>query len=103
MEELLPFIDSLLKEKNLSGMSPEVYGQLRKDLANELKLQIDRAIITEFSEEQADAFSGLLDNQDTTDESLQEFVQKSGIDTSKVVAHTMVKFREFYLGASDKD
>lgn len=101
-EQLLPFIDTVLKEKNLTGMTREVFAQLRQDMAHELRLQIDRAIIDELSDEQAEHFSVLMDQSGTTNETLQQFMANSGVDTAQVVARTMAKFREFYLGVQSQ-
>ena len=102
-EQLLPFIDTVLKEKSLAGMRPEVFQQLRRDLATELKSQIDRSVIDELSESQVDDFSALMDSEETTEEVLQKFIQDSGVDTAAVVARTMARFREFYLGTAARE
>ena len=97
-EQLLPFIDSLLKDKDLSGVTPEAFAILRQDMAEDLRKQIDRAMIDQLSEKQADAFSVLMDQPDTTDEVLQQFIAESGMDVAAVVASTMARFRRYYLG-----
>lgn len=97
-EQLLPFIDSLLEDKNLAGMTPEAFAILRKDMAGDLRKQIDHAIIDQLSEKQADAFSELMDQPDTTDDTLQQFIANTGMDVSAVVASTMARFRKYYLG-----
>ena len=102
-EQLLPFVDTMLKEKCLAGMRPEVFQQLRKDLVRELKSQIDRAIVDELSESQVDEFSALMDSEGMTEEVLQKFIQDSGVDATTVVARTMTRFRELYLGAPVKE
>lgn len=96
-EQLLPFIDRLLKDKDLSGMAPEAFAILRQDMAHELRKQIDRAIIDHLTEKQADAFSALMDEPGTTDETLQQFIADTGMDVSAIVGHTMTQFRALYL------
>lgn len=97
-EQLTPFVDTLLKDKNLSGMTQDVFVQLRHDLTTELRHQIDRAIIDALSDAQIDQFNALLDDDATTEEDLQDFIRDSGIDSADIVARTMARFREYYLG-----
>lgn len=97
-EQLIPFVDQLLKEKNLSGMTEEVFKQLRSDMAYDLRRQIDRALIEALPDEKLDEFNGLIGNTETTEADLQQFMVDSGIDSVTIIAHTMSKFRDFYLG-----
>lgn len=97
-EQLIPFVDDLLKQKNLSGMTEDVYMQLRSDMAHDLRQQIDRALIEALPDDKLDEFNGLISNSETTEADLQQFMVDSGIDSVTIIARTMNRFREFYLG-----
>jgi SNF2 family DNA or RNA helicase len=94
------FIDSLISEKGFAHADPAVIEQMKKDLRSELSNQIDRTVIDMFSSEQAKAFAELCENPNSTADQIQKFVADSGVDTKRAVVNTMVKFREYYLGAA---
>lgn len=96
--QLTPFVDTLLKDKNLPGMTQEVFNQLRHDLVRDLRHQIDRALIDAMSDEQIDQFTKLMDDPGATGEALQQFVSETGIDSAAIIATTMSQFRAYYLG-----
>lgn len=98
-QKMREFVDSVLVDKRYQTLSPAAFDQLRQEMMSELKSQIDRAVINELSEDQAQQFSALLDSPETTEQVLQDFIINSGVDTEQVVARTMLKFREFYLGS----
>lgn len=97
-EQLTPFVDDLLRQKNLSGMTEEVFAQLRRDLASDLRQQIDRALIEALPDDKLDEFNALIGNSETTEEQLQQFMVDSGIDSVTIIARTMTRFRDYYLG-----
>lgn len=97
-EQLTPFVDTLLRDKELSGMTREVFAQLRHDLVADLRQQVDRAIIDAFDDDQAVQFEKLLNSPSTTEAELQDFVTSTCVNASEVIAHTMIRFREYYLG-----
>ena len=94
------FIEQIVDQKNLAGVTPEIKQQVVTELKGRLMDQIDRAMIDSLNNEQLDKFNTLLDSQNTTDQQLQDFFATSGIDSQQVVLDTMLKFREFYLGAA---
>lgn len=94
------FIEQIVDQKNLAGVTPEIKQQVVTELKGRLMDQIDRAMIDSLNSEQLDKFNTLLDNQNTTDQQLQDFFATSGIDSQQVALDTMLKFREFYLGAA---
>ncbi len=100
MEEdsLRSFIDQILQAKNLSGVDAEVKKQLHDDLRAQLLEQINAALVRELDETKLDEFNDLLDNPEVTDDQVQRFISSSGVDTQRVAAATMLRFRDLYLG-----
>lgn len=96
--QLTPFVDTLLKDKNLPGMTQEVFTQLRHDLVRDLRHQIDRALIDAMSDEQIERFTALMDDPDVTSEVLQQFFGDTGVNSAEIIATTMTRFRAYYLG-----
>lgn len=92
------FINQLLDEKQLSGVTDDVREQLVEDLSEKLLDQINRAVIDEFSDTQVDEFNALLDTPDVDDQKIQTFIASSGVNVQTVAGRTMLRFRELYLG-----
>ncbi len=92
------FVDSLITEKNLSGLTPEG----RQIVANELKEniieQVNRAILNELPDEKLDELNDKLDQGPLSEEQMQEFLLDSGVDIPKVTTKTLLYFKAFYLG-----
>lgn len=96
--ELERFINEILDEKQLPGVTPEVRIQLVTDLKERLLDQINRALITALPEVKIVEFNTLLDDETVSDESIQQFIADSGVDVQKVTLQTMLRFSELYLG-----
>lgn len=94
------FVGQIIDQKNLAGITPEIKRQVVTELKGRLMDQIDRAMINALNRDQLDKFNALLDDQNTTDQQMQNFFANSGIDSQQVALDTMLKFREFYLGAA---
>ena len=99
-DELDVFVERLLAEKALPGVSDEVKVQLVADLKQRLLDQINRALIDALPEEKLGAFNDLLDDEATSDDQVQRFVAESGVDAQAVTLETMLRFSELYLGHS---
>ena len=97
-DQLLPFVDGLLKEKNLSGMNENVFIALRSELSNELEAQINNAIIDALDDSSAEKLESVINSQGVSEHNVQSVIAESGVDTTKIIASTMAAFREFYLG-----
>ncbi len=97
-DELDKFINQILDEKQLSGVSDEVRVQLVADLKERLTDQINRALIDTIPEQKIDELNNLLDNSEVTDEQIQQFIIDCGVDDKKVALETMLRFAELYLG-----
>lgn len=101
MQELDDFIDTLLKEKGITDIDPEVESELKEEMKARLLNQINEAAVMELSEEKAAELARLVDDPDFTGEKMTEFIQNSGVDLTTIAASTMLKFRTFYLGLGE--
>ena len=101
MQEIDNFIDTILKEKGITGLEPDVESDLKAEMKERLLGQINKAAVMELSEEKAAELAELVDKPDFTNEKMTEFMQNSGVNLTNVVADTMIKFRSFYLGTGE--
>jgi hypothetical protein len=95
------FINEIVKAERFQKAAPEVLEQVKTDLKRELNDQINREAIRALNAEQAKQFGDLCDKPDTTVEEFQQFMVNSGIDLKRIAVDTMLKFREYYLGAGN--
>lgn len=98
MQNLDEFIESLLKDKGITDLEPEVKAELVADMKTRLIDQINKAAVMQLSEEKADEFAKLIDDPEFTNEKMTEFMANSGVNLTEVALDTMLKFRNFYLG-----
>lgn len=98
MADVDKFINQMLDDKKISGETPVSRRYLVADLRRQLMEQIDREMISALSDDQLELLSSLLDRDDLTDEQLQNFFQRCGVDSQAVVFNTMMRFRALYLG-----
>lgn len=96
-DELDNFIEKMLDDKQLSGVTDEVRAQLVIDLKERLSNQIDRALVDALTDEQAIKFEQLLDNPDTQSEQLQQFFIDNNVDVKRVTVATMIRFYDLYV------
>lgn len=101
MENVEQFVDQLITDKQVSGLTDEVRAELKVDLTQRLVDQIDRAVIDALPEDKAIELASRLDDDDFGDEQVAEFMKNSGVDMQRVSLETMLKFRELYLGAGN--
>lgn len=99
MQSVDEFIESILNDKGITDVDPEVREELKEDMKKRLLDQIDKAAIMQLSEEKAAELDELSNNPDFTNEKLVEFMKNSGVNLPEVALDTMLKFRGFYLGA----
>ncbi|MFV0485001.1 MAG: hypothetical protein ACK5MU_02100 [Candidatus Saccharimonadales bacterium] len=95
------FIDQLITDKGVSGLTDEVRTELRADLTQRLVDQIDRAVINALPEDKAIELSEKLDDDNFGDDQVNDFIRDSGVDVQKISLETMLRFRELYLGAGN--
>ena len=101
-DELDRFVAEILEAKQLSGVNDDVRAQLLSDLKQQLLDQINNALINALPEDSLDHFNALLDNSDTTDEEVQQFIMNSGVDVGRVTTETMLLFRGLYLESPEE-
>ena len=97
MQNIDDFIESLLNDKGITDVDPEIKEELKADMKNRLLDQINRAAIMQLSEEKAAELAELVDDPEVTNEKMTEFLQTSGVNLTEVTLDTMLKFRGFYL------
>lgn len=98
MKNVDDFIESLLVEKGITDVEPDIKKQLKDDMKKRLLNQINKAAIMKLSEDKAAELAKLVDDPDFTNEKMTEFMQKSGVNLTEVALDTMLKYRNFYLG-----
>lgn len=98
MEKAEQFIDQLITDKNLPGLTDSVRAELKNDLLQRLIDQIDRAAIERLPEDKAIELSSKLDDPNFGPEQVSQFLVDSGVDLQNVALETMVSFRALYLG-----
>ena len=91
------FIETILNEKGITDVEPDVRQELKEDMKKRLMDQINKAAIMKLSEEKATELAGLVDQPDFTNEKMTEFMQNSGVNLAEVTLETMLQFRNFYL------
>lgn len=101
MQNIDDFIESLLDDKGITDVDPEVRTELKEEMKTRLLDQINKAAIMELSEEKAAELAELVDDPEFTNEKMTEFMQESGVNLTEVALDTMLKFRTFYLGTGE--
>ena len=99
MQSVDEFIETILNDKGITDIEPDVRNELKEDMKQRLIDQINKAAVMQLSEEKAAELANLVDDPNFTDEQMTEFMQKSGVNLPEVALDTMLKFRGFYLGA----
>ena len=95
------FIESILDEKGITDVEPDVRSELVEDMKKRLLDQINKAAIMKLSEEKAAELATLVDDPSFTNEKMTEFMQNSGVNLAEVTLETMLQFRSLYLGAGE--
>ena len=97
-EELDRFVRDMLADKKLPGLeNDDIRDQVVIDLKERLLDQVDRAIVDALPDDKVDGFNNLLDQPDTTDETLQQYITDSGVDVQGVTTNALLRFRDLYL------
>lgn len=98
MQNIDEFLDSLLTEKGIVDVDPEVREGIHEDLKIELYKHINRAAVSRLSEEKIAELDKLAEDENFKNEQLWEFVQNAGVDLNAEAQNVMEKFRQLYLG-----
>ena len=101
MQNIDEFIESLLNDKGITNVEPEVREELKKDMKAKLLDQIDRAAIQALPEDKAAELAEKVGDPNFTNEDMTKFIQDSGVNLTEVALETMLKFRGFYLGTEE--
>ncbi len=101
MQNIDEFLESLLNDKGITDIEPDIREELKADMKTRLLDQINQAAIMELSEEKAKELAELVDDPNFTNEKMTEFIQNSGVNLTEVTLDTMLKFRSFYLGSGE--
>lgn len=101
MQNVDEFIENLLSEKGIVNLEPDVKAELKKEMADRLVDQINKAAIMQLSEDKAANLAKLIEEPDFNNEKMAEFMKNSGVNLTEVALDTMLKFRNFYLGTGD--
>ena len=101
IQKIDEFIESILDEKGITDIEPDVRSELVEDMKKRLLDQINKAAIMKLSEEKAAELATLVDDPNFTNEKMAEFMQNSGVNLSEVTLETMLQFRSLYLGAGE--
>ena len=97
MQSVDEFIESLLVDKGITDLEPEIKAELVKDMRTRLLDQINKAAIMKLSEEKAAELAAMVDDPNFTNEKMTQFMQGSGVNLAEVALETMLQFRNFYL------
>lgn len=101
MQSIDDFIESILNDKGVTDVGPEIRVELKEDMKKRLIDQINKAAVMQLSEEKAAELATLIDDPNFTDEKMTEFMQNSGVNLPEVTLDTMLKFRGLYLGTGE--
>jgi hypothetical protein len=78
-------------------VNEDVHEQLVADLKERLLDQIDKAVVDALPDDKVDDFNALLDQAETSDESIQNYIVQCGVDVQQVTINAMLRFRDLYL------
>jgi uncharacterized protein (UPF0261 family) len=101
MQNIDDFIETLLKEKGITDIDPEIQTEVKEEMKGRLLDQINKAAVMELSEEKAAELAEKVNDPNFTNEQMTEFMQNAGVNLVEVAADTMLKFRSFYLGTGE--
>lgn len=101
MQSVDEFIESLLTDKGITDIEPDIKEELKTDMKKRLLDQINRAAVMQLSEEKADELAKLVEDPNFTNEEMTKFMQDSGVNLTEIALDTMLKFRSFYLGTGE--
>lgn len=97
-ETLGRFVDELIKSKTLSVSSTEELNIKREEAIKTLDEKIGLAIFRKFTPEQNTEFNQLLDREDTTEATFENFFQKTGLNIEKIANDALAEFAKEFLG-----
>lgn len=96
LEAILSFIDSLIDQKNIPDLTPEIREELRKDALERLDRFILERTIDAFSAEDAETF-GKMVAEKKSDQELQQFTAEHIPDYQTFMTSLFGEFQAVYL------
>ncbi len=73
--------------------------QVISEVLQGLKSTINLELLSRMTKDQMDGFNDLLDNKESSEEQIMNYIKSCDIDTENVTAVALTKFRISYLGA----
>ena len=98
MQNIDEFLASLLADKGITDIEPDVREELINELREQFMNQVQKAAIESLDGEKLAEFDKLSEDPSFTGEKVTEFLQNAGVNFTEIIADTAVKFRTFYLG-----
>ena len=92
------FVNSLIAEKDLKGLTPEGREQVAAELKNLIAEEVNRALLMELSDDKLDELDKRMNDGPLSETEMQDFLLDSGVDVPKITTKTLMYFRSFYLG-----
>lgn len=99
MQSVDEFIESILNDKGITDVEPDIREELKSDMKQRLLNQINKAAVMQLGEDKASELAQKVDEPDFNGQKMAEFMQNSGVNLAEVALDTMLRFRGFYLGA----
>lgn len=91
------FVEDLLTEKQFQNLDAEVYDQLKLDLMSRASDVINAALMRQLSETNLKKLEELVDSGAPV-ETTQAFIAENVQDLPQIVAGTLLRFRNSYIG-----
>lgn len=92
------FVNSLIAEKDLKGLTPEGREQVAAELKNLIAEEVNRALLMELPDDKLDELDKRMNDGPLSETEMQDFLLDSGVDVPKITTKTLMYFRSFYLG-----
>lgn len=96
-EAMNAFVNELIDEKKLEGLTPEVREGIAADLKERILDQIQRSIIAALPEDKFTELESAVDGDSLTEEQMSKIIEESNLNMDEIVGGTLAKFREIYL------
>lgn len=97
-DDLLAFVDELIRDKNLPASNEAVREQMRNDLLDRIEDRINAVVLRFLPPEKLEELEQKM-SADASDEDVQGFIREHIPDLDVKVAAELVAFRQTYLGA----
>ena len=89
------FVNKLIEEKGITGLSDEIVAELRKDLVLRAENMINAEILAHMPKEKLEEFEKKLDEGD--EKEIGIFCKKNISNLDEVVGSALVKLKSIYL------